>query len=212
MHFAAKGKKDSLEVEVKTGIAFGLNYFLTLEGGIKWNWCIPSPYVKKFETGVDGHFDLDAEVMFRFQKEFDLEDRLKCDLAKFPGYTFTFFIGPIPVAISITPNMFVKMDGKVSGCVEMGFTYKYGNKFKGGFSYNNGDLTLIKGFEETANKFDIIPAQANFNLETGVGLYLGADILIYGAAGPEFAVGPRLGALQIPLRPREGRSDSPEPR
>jgi hypothetical protein len=193
VHFAAKGKKDSLEVEVKTGIGFGLNYFLTLEGGIKWNWCIPSPYVKKFETGVDGHFDLDAEVMFRFKKEFDLEDKLKCELAKFPGYTFTFFVGPIPVAISITPSMFIKMDGKVSGCVETGFTYKYGNKFKGGFSYVDGKLSAIKGFEETANKFDIIPAQACFNLETGVGLYLGADILIYKAAGPEFAVGPRLG-------------------
>lgn len=193
VQFAAKGKKDSLEVQVKTGIDFGLNYFLTLEGGIKWNWCIPSPYVKKFETGVDGHFDLDAEVMFRFKKEFDLEDKLKCNLAKFPGYTFTFFIGPIPVAIKITPNVFIKMDGKVSGCVETGFTYKYGNKFKGGISYVNGDWSPIKGFEETANKFDIIPAQANFSLETGVGLYLGADILIYDAAGPEFAVGPRLG-------------------
>ena len=193
VQFAAKGKKDSLEVQVKTGIDFGLNYFLTLEGGIKWNWCIPSPYVKKFETGVDGHFDLDAEVMFRFKKEFDLEDKLRCNLAKFPGYTFTFFIGPIPVAIKITPNVFIKMDGKVSGCVETGFTYKYGNKFKGGISYVNGDWSPIKGFEETANKFDIIPAQANFSLETGVGLYLGADILIYDAAGPEFAVGPRLG-------------------
>jgi hypothetical protein len=193
VQFAAKGKKDSLEVQVKTGIDFGLNYFLTLEGGIKWNWCIPSPYVKKFETGVDGHFDLDAEVMFRFKKEFDLEDKLRCNLAQFPGYTFTFFIGPIPVAIKITPNVFIKMDGKVSGCVETGFTYKYGNKFKGGISYVNGDWSPIKGFEETANKFDIIPAQANFSLETGVGLYLGADILIYDAAGPEFAVGPRLG-------------------
>jgi hypothetical protein len=196
--FAAKNSKDSLEVEVGGEIDFGLNYFLTIEGGIKWNWCVPSPYVKKFETGVDGHFDLDSKVMFRFKKEFDLEDKLKCDLAKFPGYTFTFFIGPIPVAITISPNMFVKMDGKVSGCVEMGFTYKYGNKFKGGVSYDNGKWDTIKGFEETANKFDIIPAQVNFSLETGVGLYLGADILVYGAAGPEFAVGPRLGGkLQI---------------
>ena len=191
--FAAKGKKDSLEMEVGGEIDFGLNYFLTIEGGIKWNWCIPSPYVKKFETGVDGHFDLDSKVMFRFKKEFDLEDKLKCTLAKFPGYTFTFFVGPIPVAIKISPNMFVKMDGKVSGCVETGFTYTYGNKFKGGISYVNGKWGTIKGFEETANKFDIIPAQVNFSLETGVGLYLGADILVYDAAGPEFAVGPRLG-------------------
>ena len=193
VQFAAKNSKDSLEVEVGGEIDFGLNYFLTIEGGIKWNWCVPSPYVKKFETGVDGHFDLDSKVMFRFKKEFDLEDKLKCTLATFPGYTFTFFIGPIPVAISIKPNMFVKMDGKVSGCVEMGFTYKYGNEFKGGVSYNNGKWDTIKGFKETADEFKIVPARANFSLETGVGLYLGADILVYEAAGPEFAVGPRLG-------------------
>lgn len=193
VQFAAKGSKDSLEVEVGGEIDFGLNYFLTLEGGIKWEYCLPCPYVKKFETGVDGHFDLDTKVMFRFKKEFDLEDKLKCSIANFPGYTFTFFIGPIPVAIKISPNLFAKVDGKVSGCVETGFSYKYGNKFKGGVCYKNSKWSSIKGFEETANEFKIIPARANFNLKTGVGLYLGADILIYGAAGPEFAVGPRLG-------------------
>lgn len=77
VQFAAKGSKDSLEVEVGGEIDFGLNYFLTLEGGIKWEYCLPCPYVKKFETGVDGHFDLDTRVMFRFKKEFDLEDKLR---------------------------------------------------------------------------------------------------------------------------------------
>lgn len=149
--------------------------------------------------------ELDKKVQFAAK---DSKDKLKCDLAKFPGYTFTFFIGPIPVAISITPNMFVKMDGKVCGCVETGFTYKYGNKFKGGISYVNGDWNPIKGFEETANKFDIIPAQAAFTLETGVGLYLGADILIYEAAGPEFAIGPRLGGeLRIEGTPFKAPKD-----
>ena len=191
--FAAKGKKDSLTVTIGSELDFELNYFLTLEGGVKWEGFLPDPYVKKFETGVDGHFDLDARIDFKFEKKFDLEGRLKFEFAKFPGYTFAFFIGPIPVSISISPNMFVKADGSVGGCITTGFGYKYGKEFKAGVRYENGKWEGIKEFKETASKFDITPARAEFELKGGVGLYLGADVLIYGCAGPEIAIGPRFG-------------------
>lgn len=110
----------------------------------------------------------------------------------------------MPIAIKIAPNIFVKMDGKVSGSITTGFSYEYGCKFKGGIGYYNGDWKGIGSFEETANEFRIIPARAEFELSTGVGLYLGADIMIYGVAGPEFAVGPRLGGkLEAAFKPFE---------
>lgn len=55
---AAKGSKDSVYVKFGSEVDFELNYFLTLEGGVKWAGILPSPYLEKFETGVDGHFDL----------------------------------------------------------------------------------------------------------------------------------------------------------
>lgn len=59
---AAKGSSDSIYVEYEIKTDFELNYFLTLEGGMKWSGILPEPYVKKFETGVDGHFDFGAKI------------------------------------------------------------------------------------------------------------------------------------------------------
>lgn len=35
--------------------------------------------------------------------------------------------------------------------------------------------------------------KGNVNLRTGIGFYVSCDAMIYGFAGPEIAVGPRLG-------------------
>lgn len=203
MKFAAKGSKDSVFVEYKLETDFELNYFLTLEGGLKWSGILPDPYVKTFETGVDGHFDLGASLMFGFEKEWSTEDKLEFELAKFPGYTYSFFVGPVPVAIEVKPNLFMKFDGKVSGAVTTGCTYEYGNKFMGGGRYTDGrGWEGIGYFEETKNEFKIKPAQLDFTFECGMGLYLGADILIYKCAGPEFAVGPHIGGkLNVNVSP-----------
>ena len=193
--FAAKGRKDSMQVTLSSEVQFGLNYFINLEGGVKWSGILPNPYVKKFETGVDGHFGLNAEVELAYEAKMEIkEDQLKYELCKFPSYTFTFFIGPLPVAIRINPNMFMKVDGEVSGKAKMGFTYEYGNKFMGGVRYTSANgWEGMSSFEEIANEFNMTPARLEFNLKAGVGLYLGADVLIYGCAGPKVHVGPRLG-------------------
>ena len=43
------------------------------------------------------------------------------------------------------------------------------------------------------NKFSMDIIKGNVNLKTGIGFYVSCDALIYGFAGPELAVGPRLG-------------------
>lgn len=87
---AAKGSSDSIYVEYEIKTDFELNYFLTLEGGMKWSGILPEPYVKKFETGVDGHFDFGAKIEFGVEREWKLKEKDgKIPLAKFPGYTFT---------------------------------------------------------------------------------------------------------------------------
>lgn len=201
---AAKGSKDSIYVAYEVKTDFELNYFLTLEGGLQWSGFLPSPYVKKFETGVDGHFDFGAKIEFGVEREWKLkEEDGKIPLAKFPGYTFSFFVGPVPVAIEVKPNMFLQFDGKISGALRTGFTYEYGNKFMGGGRYTDSKgWEGIGYFDETKNEFKMYPPQININMECGVGLFIGADILIYKCAGPDFAAGPRLGAtLDITVSP-----------
>ena len=205
--FAAKGSKDSVQVNFKAEVDFELNYFLTLEGGLQWSGIIPEPYAEKFETGVDGSFGLDASVEFCFEKKLDLGDRMKFELAKFNGYSFTFWVGPVPVLISVDPNIFMKIDGSISGKVTTGFRYEYGNEFMGGARYTDGrGWEGIGYFRETANKFTVIPARVDFKYTSGLGIFLGADITIYKCAGPEFAVGPHLGAeLQATFKPIEAQ-------
>ena len=205
--FAAKGSKDSVQVNFKAGVNFELNYFLTLEGGLQWSGILPEPYVKKFETGVDGSFGVDASVEFSFEKKLDLGDKLKFELAKFNGYSFTFWVGPVPVLISVDPNIFMKFDGSISGKVTTGFKYEYGNKFMGGARYTSGHGWEGMGyFKETANKFEIIPARVAFKYTSGLGIFLGADITIYKCAGPELAIGPHLGGeLTATIKPIEAQ-------
>ena len=193
--WAAKGSKDSVQVNFNSEVDFELNYFLTLEGGVKWSGILPSPYLEKFETGVDGHFDLSAEIEFAFEKKWSLEDMLKFEICKFDAFSFTFFVGPVPVNISVSPNMFIKFDGEVSGKIVTGFSYNYGNEFMGGARWTDSKGWERLGyFRETANEFNITPATAKFKFSCGMGIYLGAEVKLYKVAGPEFAAGPHIGA------------------
>jgi len=152
-----KGSKDTLFVSFASEMEFALNYFITLDGGIHWDWCIPNPYLKKFEAGVDGNFHFKADIAAGWQKEWKLDpNEWRWELVKFRGYTFTFMVGPIPVAITTDPHLDFAVDGKVTGAVKMGFSYEYSNSFKGGFGYQDGrGFYAIKDFKEIKNKFDM---------------------------------------------------------
>ena len=43
-----KESKDSVDFDLKVPMDFELNYFVTLNGGVKWKVCVPVPYVKNF--------------------------------------------------------------------------------------------------------------------------------------------------------------------
>lgn len=191
-----KGSKDSLYLKFTTDMEFGLNYFITLNGGMKWKGILPVPYLKKFEAGVDGEFKFNAQMAAGWEKKWELDkDKYRWELMDFPGYTFTFMIGPIPVAIASTPHLDFALDGEVSGAIETNFSYEYHNKFKGGFGYEDGrGFYPIKDFDEIANDFDMDPTNFSIEARAGVGLYLCCDLKIYGLAGPKLGVGPRLGA------------------
>lgn len=199
-----KGSKDTLFVSFASEMEFALNYFITLDGGIHWDWCIPNPYLKKFEAGVDGNFHFKADIAAGWQKEWKLDpNEWRWELVKFRGYTFTFMVGPIPVAITTDPHLDFAVDGKVTGAVKMGFSYEYSNSFKGGFGYQDGrGFYAIKDFKEIKNKFDMDPLAIELEAKGGAGIFLCCDLKIYGLAGPKVGVGPRLGGeLNVTLSP-----------
>ena len=189
-----KCEGDSINIAGKIPVEFNLNYFLTLNGGIKWAGIIPYPTIKKFETGFDGNFGFHPEFTIGFSKEFKLpDDKEKVKLASFRGYTFTFVIGVIPVAITVNPNLYLKFDASVKGSAHLKCKYDYSNRFKAGCRYE-GKWSTFKEFEELENEFTMFQPELEFSAEAGVGLFLAADVKIYDVVGPEIGVGPRLGA------------------
>lgn len=189
-----KCEGDSINIAGKIPVEFNLNYFLTLNGGIKWAGIIPYPTIKKFETGFDGNFGFHPEFTIGFSKEFKLpDDKEKVKLASFRGYTFTFVIGVIPVAVTVNPNLYLKFDASVKGSAHLKCKYDYSNRFKAGCRYE-GKWSTFKEFEELENEFTLCRPELEFTAEAGVGLFLAADVKIYDVVGPEIGVGPRLGA------------------
>ena len=189
-----KGSKDSINIEGDIPVDFELNYFLTLDGGIKWKWFIPYPTIKKFETGVDGEFGFHPNATIGFKGQCELpKDMQNITLAEFKGYTYTFMIGVVPVTVTIDPALKLKLDASVTAKASLGFSYDYSNKFKAGIRYQGGWST-IKEFEELENKFTFSRPEVSFGAKAGIGIFLTAATKIYGVVGPELGVGPYLGA------------------
>ena len=190
------GSGDTITVKGKVPVDFELNYFLQLDGGIDWKVFIPVPYVKKFEAGLDGQFGFSPEVTVGFSKKLELpEKKQKLELYKFSSYSFTFMVGPIPVSIFCKPSLYMKFDASVEGNAQFGIKYEYANTFRAGVGYyKDGGWKSLNNFEEERNEISLIKPEVNFKAEAGVGLMLGAEVKIYDVAGPEAAVGPRLGA------------------
>ncbi len=197
-------EEDSINVNFKAPLDFELNYFITLDGAVKWHFVIPEPYVDRFEAGIDGKFAFSPELKIGFKKEWKLdEDKFKKTIATFNAYTFTFWVGPVPVCIKCEPEMFLKIDGKVTGAVHVGLKYEYENNFRGGIRYTDSNgWSTINEFNEVKNDLTFIRPEAQVKAEAGIGMYLGMNVMIYGVAGPEVAVGPRLGAeAELTLSP-----------
>lgn len=185
---------DTIVVSGQVPIDYDLNYFMTLQGGVKWDGWLPSLYVKKFETGLDGDFSFNPEAYLSFAARAELpKDMQRLNLATFGQYTFTFVVGVVPVCITVKPALYLKFTANAEGAVRVGFKYDYASQFKAGIRYEDG-WSVIKDFEELKNKFEFIRPEANFTANAGIGFYLGVDVLVYGVAGPQVGVGPELSA------------------
>ena len=200
---------DTITVSGEVPIDYDLNYFMTLEGGVKWSGWLPELYLKKFETGLDGDFAFSPEAYLSFGVSANLKDEMKrLTLATFGSYTFTFVVGVVPVCIVVNPALYMNFNASAEGNVRVGFKYDYANRFKAGIRYQNG-WSVIKEFDELKNDFKLIKPEATFSAKAGMGFYLGVNVLVYGVAGPEVGVGPQLSSkVEGIYRPSEENADN----
>lgn len=189
-----KGEKvDTMNVNIKAPINFGLNYTFILDAK---GSLVSLPDFNRFETGVGGTFDFNPTVTIGFSKAFSIpEDKERLKLYSFPAFKFKFFIGPVPVTIDIYPYIFMKFDAKVEGSAYMGVNYHYASNFKLGAYYTKSTKwQFYSDHKVVDNKVSIIPPTAELAAHAGVGLMLGADVVVEKVAGPKLAIGPKLTA------------------
>ena len=187
-----KGEKpDTFNVTVKLPVDFALtyNFILDATGSL-----VSLPTVNNFETSVAGTFEFSPQVTLGFSKKFEIpEDKQRLKLAEFPSVSLHFTIGIIPVTINIDPYVFLKFEGEVSGSAYTGIKYHYASHFKLGCAYRNG-WNFINEYQTDDNSLTMIPPTAQFKAHAGIGLMLGADVIVMKLAGPKIAIGPKLTA------------------
>lgn len=189
-----KGEKvDTMNVTIKAPIDFGLNYTFILDAK---GSLVSLPKFDRFEAGVSGSFDFNPSVTLGFSKDFSIpEDKERLKLYNFPSFKFKFFIGPVPVTIDIYPYIFMKFEAKVEGSAYMGVQYHYASNLSLGACYTDANKwQFYSSHKVVDNKISIIPPTAELSAHAGVGLMLGADVIVEKLAGPKLAIGPKLTA------------------
>ena len=187
-----KGEKpDTFNVTVTLPVDFALTYNFILDAT---GSAVSLPDVRNFETSVAGTFEFSPQVTLGFSKKFEIpEDKQRLKLAKFPSVSLHFTIGIIPITVNIDPYVFLKFEGEVSGSAYTGIKYHYASHFKLGCTYKNG-WDFISEYQTDDNTLSMIPPTAEFKAHAGIGLMLGADVIVMKLAGPKIALGPKLTA------------------
>lgn len=180
---------DTINIHVKAPYEVKLGYKFFLD--VDREYCVV-PVLNKFDAGVDGKFMIKPEVLIGYDKELNFVDE-KINLYTFDAYSFSFSICGVPFWVDVCPNIYMKFGAKVSGAFYGGFRYHYERTFQAGVSYHNGwtgngDTKLI------ANKLTFITPRTKFEAEASCGLFLGADLVVDGVAGPSISVGPKISA------------------
>lgn len=182
--------KADASIGLKVPVKAKVNAKLQLKTGFSFKKGIT---LKKFDAGVYGGLAFKPEMNLNVGKSLTLpKDKFTKRLISFPGYTVVFMAGIVPVSITFSPGVIFKVDSTLTGSLSTGLSYRFENKLKAGVLYE-GSWKAYGEYRQIENKFSMDVIKGNVNLRTGIGFYVSCDAMIYGFAGPEIAVGPRLG-------------------
>lgn len=194
-YFVLGDHADSLTLWLTCPLMFELNYKFS----ISTSWqrkClfVYTPHLKSLEMGMNGLVDFNPQLTFGYQSKFQPKDFNKTfNICKFKGYTFVFWVGPIPVPISIKPSLDVKLYTLFSTKATTRIEYEFKKKFDFGFKYDeNNGWSDYSDSEVEKNSGKFYPCRVDFKAQASAGLFLGADIQVYEVAGPQISIGPQL--------------------
>jgi len=187
-----KEPADTITLRFRCPIEFNLDYTLNIRshGSIETAFMPVPSYLK---TYIDGYFEANPQLRIGFSKTVTLpEDKQRINIFQFSGLGFTFFIGPVPVAIDIDPSVYLKFTSTLKGNAYLGVQYDIATKFRVGVQYENGDLSGIAEGEKVKDEFSFINPKLELEYTGGIGLFFGVDVIIEKLGGPTFNIGPQV--------------------
>ena len=134
------------------------------------------------------HFKLIPKVTLKESLEVFIEDEVKLQdkdyegvlIATIPFQKMVFAIGPVPVYITSQVDVYIGLDGEVSGKVSSGIEFE--QEVRAGVVYNkNAGVNFIGEFNPS---WDFVEPKLEVSLEAKAFLKPGPSIKLYGVTGP----------------------------
>lgn len=144
--------------------------------------------LKKFEFIVNGGLDADVPVVLRAQAQQKFSKEVT--LAQLPTYTMVFWLGPVPVGITLDPSVQLDLEASVSAKAQFTIPFEAHANLSLGPCYDEGwgfrkDFTLNAGARLSDMQFS---GQLKADASAGICLKVGS--YLYTLAGPYVKMGP----------------------
>ncbi len=176
------------------------NYFKTeleysAEAYAKMDLNVSGFKLKKFGTTFHGEYLFAPTFSVEGKAKKTFGDKDYVTIIKFGTYSATFFIGPVPVVVTVEPSLDRKLNIELSAQMSLNLPFKFTGSYTVGAIYENKNWTHI---EEKQHKeewpTDLTGAGLTMAVtaEANAGIYLRAAAKLYGVAGPNATIGPNI--------------------
>ena len=168
------------------------NSNLKAKAGVRINIKTKSFKLKEFECAVYGDFGLDFTYGIESKatiKKWEKEE----DIAKFHGYTYVFWIGCVPVAITFNAGVTMGATAELSASCQFETSMKLHADYDAGVYYSGGWNQRSSAHSSASAEFNIIKPLA-VTAEASAGIEVFTELKLYDCAGPRITFGPSVEA------------------
>lgn len=165
---------------------------LKAKAGVRINIKTKKCKLKEFECSVYGDFGLD--FTFGVESKTSIASwKKEEDIAKFCGYTYVFWIGYVPVAITCNAGALMAATAELSASCLFETSMKLHADYNAGVYYSGDWNNRSSAHASASAGFNIIKPLA-VTAEASAGIELFADLKLYDCAGPKITFGPSVDA------------------
>lgn len=147
--------------------------------------------LKKFECVAYGNFAARTTLGINATTEYQKD--LNKHLATFGKCTAVFWVGIIPVAVTSEVGLRAVGDFQFNASCDVSTSLDYYANYEAGAVYEGRWYSINKGSAGSNNKLNV-KTEAEMSAKANIGAMMYANVKLYGCAGPEINLGPKVSA------------------